>query len=173
MRNFFELFNLPAQFDVDGKALDTAYRNIQRLVHPDRFVTASEAEKRAAVQYASLVNDAYQTLRDPLKRAGHLCALNGVPIDNNAHIQMDPLFLMEQMAWREKLEAAQDSGDREALLALDGEQAKLRAKQLMAVKGHLDAHRFKEAVTGIHKLMFLNRFGEDIRRAIDGMTSRD
>lgn len=173
MRNFFELFNLPAQFDVDGKALDTAYRDIQRLVHPDRFVTASEAEKRAAVQYASLVNDAYQTLKDPMKRAGHLCALNGAPMDNDAHIQMDPLFLMEQMTWRERLEDAQDSGNREALQVLDEEQTVLREKQLMVVKEHLDARHFKEAATEIHKLMFLNRFGEDIRRAIDGLASKD
>ncbi len=173
MRNFFELFNLPMQFDVDGKALDTAYRNIQRLVHPDRFVTAPEAEKRAAVQYASLVNDAYQTLKDPIKRAGHLCALNGVPMESGAHIQMDPLFLMEQMDWREKLEAAQYSDDREALQALDREQAVLREGQLMAVKACLDAHRFKDAATEIHKLMFLNRFDDDIHRAIDGLASKN
>ena len=72
MQNFFELFNLPMQFDLDIVALEAAYRNVQRLVHPDRFVTASDAEKRAAVQYASLANDAYQTLRNPLKRAMHL-----------------------------------------------------------------------------------------------------
>ena len=173
MRNFFELFNLPTQFDVDGKALDAAYRNIQRLVHPDRFVTAPEAEKRAAVQYASLVNDAYQTLKDSLKRAGHLCALNGVPVESDAHIQMDSLFLMEQMDWREKLEAAQGSGDGEALQSLAEEQAVQREKQLMVVKECLDAGRFKDAATEIHKLMFLNRFGEDIHRAIDGLASRN
>ena len=78
MQNFFELFNLPMQFDLDIVALEAAYRNVQRLVHPDRFVTASDAEKRAAVQYASLANDAYQTLRNPLKRAMHLCTLNGI-----------------------------------------------------------------------------------------------
>ncbi len=172
MRNFFELFNLPAQFDVNDKALDTAYRNIQCRVHPDRFVTASATEKRIAMKYASLVNDAYQTLKDPVKRAMHLCVLNGIPMEN-AHIQMEPMFLMKQMTLREKLEDAQDSGNREALLALGRKQAMLREEQLTVVKACLDAHHFKEAVTEIYKLMFFNRFGEDVHRAIDKLIPKN
>lgn len=172
MQNFFELFNLPMQFDLDIVALEAAYRNVQRLVHPDRFVTASDAEKRAAVQYASLANDAYQTLRNPLKRAMHLCTLNGIAAGTEAHIQMDPAFLMEQMDWREKLEAAQDTGDSAGLLALAEEQASLRETLLKAVKADLDAHRFNEAVVGINKLMFLERFDKELHRALDGLEAR-
>ena len=77
MPNYFELFNLPVQFAIDRNSLDNAYREIQNLVHPDRFVTATEAEKRTAMQWATMANDAYQILRDPLRRSIYLCELNG------------------------------------------------------------------------------------------------
>lgn len=173
MQNFFELFNLPAQSDVDAGALATAYRNIQRLVHPDRFVNASEAEKRAAVQYASLANDAYQTLKDPLKRAIHLCALNGVQVGAENRTQMDPMFLMEQMEWRERLEDAQQSKNVADLQALADEQSVLRASQTAAVKGCLDTRRFDDAATEINKLMFLEKFGGEVRRALEGLAGNN
>ena len=62
MQNYFEFFNLPEQFAIDLQGLDQAYKKIQRLVHPDRFVTATEAEKRTAMQWAAMANDAYRTL---------------------------------------------------------------------------------------------------------------
>lgn len=167
MQNFFELFNLPVQFEVDETALDIAYRNIQKLVHPDRFVTATEAEKRAAVQYASLANDAYQTLKDPLKRAMHLCALNGYVMGESNHVDMDPMFLMEQMEWREQLEKAQDDKDSNALLALSNQQKKLCQEQLVSVKTQLDRHHFDEAIQEINKLMFFERLGIEIYRAFE------
>ncbi len=173
MQDFFNLFNLPVQFDLDMAVLDDAYRHVQRLVHPDRFVTASEAEKRAAVQYASLVNDAYQTLRDPLKRAVHLCGLNGVSVEGESRQQMDPLFLMAQMDWRERLETARAAGDRAGLQALAEEQMEQHEMQLQTAKEHLDAHRFKDAAVEVNKLMFLERFGKEVHQAMDGFLVKD
>lgn len=173
MQNFFELFNLPQRFDLDEKTLDTAYRSIQRLVHPDRFVTASEAEKRAAVQYASLANDGYQTLKDPLKRAVHLCALNGVQTGGEQRVQMDPMFLMEQMEWRERLEDAQQAKDTVDLQALADEQSVLRESQMAEVKGCLETHRFEDAAVEINKLMFLEKFGGEVTRILEGLTSNN
>ena len=75
MQNHFELFGLPARFEVDMGALDAAYREVQGRVHPDRFVNASDAEKRVAMQWATRANEAYQTLRNPMLRARYLCDL--------------------------------------------------------------------------------------------------
>ena len=69
MRNHFELFHLPPQFALDMHALDAAYREVQNRVHPDKFINASGAEKRVAMQWATRANEAYQTLKNPLKRA--------------------------------------------------------------------------------------------------------
>ena len=68
----FDLFHLPAQFALDASALDHAYRTVQAQVHPDRFAAAGDAQKRIAMQWATRTNEAYQTLRDPLKRATYL-----------------------------------------------------------------------------------------------------
>ncbi len=169
MHNFFELFSLPMQFDVDAKALDDAYHTLQRLVHPDRFVSAPEAQKRVAVQYASLANDAYQTLRDPLKRAQHLCALHGVPVDGGA--RMDPVFLMEQMQWRENLASAKEAGDREALAQMGQDQTTRYADQLAKLKACFDAGLYEDAVADVNKLMFLERLGAEINLALEGLAA--
>ena len=68
LQNHFDLFALPAKFAVDMGALDAAYRDVQGQVHPDRFVNASDAEKRVAMQWATRANEAYQTLKNPQKR---------------------------------------------------------------------------------------------------------
>ena len=68
-RNHFELFGLPLTFALDSAELESAYRNLQGQVHPDKFAHLSDAEKRASMQWSSRVNEAYQALRTPLNRA--------------------------------------------------------------------------------------------------------
>jgi molecular chaperone HscB len=71
-RNHFELLGLPAQYAVDPARLEHGYRELQSQVHPDRFAAATEAERRVAMQWATRVNEAYRTLRNPLERARYL-----------------------------------------------------------------------------------------------------
>src|SRR5262245_51519082 len=54
--NHFELFGLPAQFALAGDAIDHSYRDMQARVHPDRFASASDAERRLSMQWATRVN---------------------------------------------------------------------------------------------------------------------
>ena len=103
MQNHFELFQLPARFDVDMDALDAAYREVQGRVHPDRFVNASDAEKRVAMQWATRANEAYQTLKNPMLRARYLCELNGVDLQTESNTAMPMDFLMEQMEDRKSV----------------------------------------------------------------------
>ena len=76
-RNHFELLGLPVAYAVDAAALDRAYRDLQGQVHPDRFASASEAERRVAMQWATRANEAYRTLRNPIDRARYLLGLKG------------------------------------------------------------------------------------------------
>ena len=168
MQNHFELFGLPAQFTVDRAMLDDAYRKIQHLVHPDRFVTATETEKRAAMQWAATANDAYQTLRDPVRRAIYLCELNGYNVRKETHVSMEPDFLMQQMQWRETLEEARRSGSRQDLQALNEQCRQSREKCLQCVETLLNQHQFEQAASETRKLMFLEKFGEEIGRFADG-----
>ena len=99
--NYFELFGLPSQFQLDGSLLSSQFRELQKRFHPDNFASASERDRLMAVQKASEINDAYQVLKSPLSRAEYLLAENGVDIRGEQQTMSDPMFLMEQMELRE------------------------------------------------------------------------
>ena len=162
MQNHFELFHLPQQFTFDAKALDSAYHEVQNRVHPDKFVNASDAEKRVAMQWATRANEAYQTLKNPFKRAAYLCELNGIDLQIESNTAMPTAFLMQQMEWRDALEQSKANRDVAALEALEAELRVARQGALARIGEQLDARRFEEAGNGVRELMFLEKFGEEI-----------
>jgi molecular chaperone HscB len=171
MQNHFDLFNLPARFTIDMGALDAAYRDVQGQVHPDRFVGATDAEKRVAMQWATRANEAYQTLKNPQKRARYLCELNGVDLQTESNTAMPMAFLMQQMDWREELGEARAHKNVDALEALD-EQVKAERKTRLDVVGReLDAGDYQTAAQGVRALMFLEKFGEEVHHAFEAAES--
>ncbi|HEX6413625.1 MAG TPA: Fe-S protein assembly co-chaperone HscB, partial [Burkholderiales bacterium] len=72
MQNHFDLFGLSAAFGLETEVLERSYREIQSRVHPDRFAHAGDAERRASLQWTTRVNEAFQTLKNPVTRAQHL-----------------------------------------------------------------------------------------------------
>src|SRR3990170_8413432 len=104
--NHFELFDLPQCFHLDLAQMDEAYRGIQSQVHPDRFAQASDGERRASMQSATQVNEAYRTLKNPLARARYLLALRGVDLDSENNTAMPAGVLRQEMHWRESVEEA-------------------------------------------------------------------
>lgn len=171
MQNHFELFQLPARFDIDMNALDSAYREVQGRVHPDRFVNATDAEKRVAMQWATRANEAYQTLRNPQKRAQYLCEINGVDLQTESNTAMPMDFLMEQMELREALDDARGDKDAAALDAIDARVRGERKSRLVQVGQLLDAGDYSQAAQGVRALMFLDRFGDDVQRAFEALES--
>lgn len=116
-KNHFELFGLPVSFDVDAADLASRYRELQRRVHPDKFANASDQERRLSVQMTSLVNEAFQTLRDPVQRSRYLLNLRGIHLDEETDTAMDTAFLMEQMEWRESLDEIRQADNPSTRLA--------------------------------------------------------
>jgi molecular chaperone HscB len=169
MQNHFELFQLPQRFAVDASALDNAYRDVQSRVHPDKFVNATDAEKRVAMQWATRANEAYQTLKTPQKRAQYLCELNGVDLQTESNTAMPVAFLMQQMEWREALGDARAAKDADALDALDRDLRAARKAQLVQIEQQLDAADFAAAAQGVRALMFLEKFGEEVRFAFEAI----
>lgn len=167
MQNHFELFQLPQRFSIDLPALDNAYRDVQGRVHPDRFAHASEAEKRVAMQWATRANEAYQTLKNPFKRAAYLCELNGIDLQTESNTAMPREFLMQQMEWREALEDAKLEKDTVALEKLDADLRNARKNQEVLVGSLLDAGNFEEAGQAVRKLMFLEKFADEVVRAFE------
>jgi molecular chaperone HscB len=170
MQNHFELFHLPLRFTIDLDALGAAYREVQNQVHPDKFAHKPDAERRVAMQWATRANEAYQTLKNPLRRAAYLCELNGVDLQTESNTAMPPAFLMQQMEWREKLDDARAARDLGELEQLDGELRVERKRELDRIGALLDAGDYHAAAKGIRQLMFVERFGEDIARAFEDLT---
>jgi molecular chaperone HscB len=100
IQNYFELFNLPEKFQIDSVRLQENYRSIQKEIHPDRFATSTENEKVQSMIKSTQVNDAYQTLKSPTKRAKYILSLH----KSVEKITLPPDFLMQQMEWEEHLE---------------------------------------------------------------------
>lgn len=101
--DFFAVFSISPSWDVDIDDLGVRYRKLQQEFHPDRYATKSDTEKRVAVQAASFINQAFDTLKSPLKRAQYLLTLEDIDIDQETHITSDAGFLMRQIELRETL----------------------------------------------------------------------
>ncbi len=171
MQNHFDLFRLPQRFALDARALDVAYRDIQGQVHPDRFVHAGDAEKRVAMQWATRANEAYQTLKNPLKRAAYLCELNGTDLHVESNTAMAPAFLMQQMEWREALEEIQSKKNMPALDELNAHWRKARNELMQKTEACLNVNDFVQAAQDVRQWIFLEKFGEELRDAYEMMES--
>lgn len=110
-KNFFELFGLPVSYSVDTSVLRERYRELQRSVHPDRYANASGQEQRLAMQGSTFINEAFETLRDPLARAKYMLRLLGGDQDTDNETTKDTAFLMEQLELREALSEIRQQAD--------------------------------------------------------------
>ncbi|MAF05523.1 MULTISPECIES: Fe-S protein assembly co-chaperone HscB [unclassified Herbaspirillum] len=162
MQNHFDLFHLPQRFAIDQKALEQAFHSVQGQAHPDKFAHASDAEKRVAMQWATRANEAYQTLKNPLKRARYLCELHGVDLQTESNTAMAPGFLMQQMEWRETLDDAKAGKDIDALEQLNTELLTEKKAEIARIEALLDAGDYAAAGTLVRQLMFLDKFGAEI-----------
>jgi molecular chaperone HscB len=169
-KNHFDLFGLAPSFRLDMPALDGKYRDIQTQVHPDRFAHADEAQKRLSMQWATHVNEAYQTLRAPLSRARYLLQLRGVDTAEESNTAMPADFLMQQMEWREGIEEARAASDVEALDALAGKLRAERTTLESLLERQLDDEKNATAAAEtVRKLRFLEKLGQEIQLAIEAL----
>ena len=165
MKNHFELLGLAPAFALETGRLDRSYREIQSKIHPDRFAHAGDAERRASMQWTTQVNEAYRTLKSPVQRAKYLLELNGVDVAFESNTAMPADFLMEQMELRENLEQARDLA---TLGLLQENLAREKAAIESRIAELIDARRdYAGAKDLVRKLMFLERFGEEIAAAHD------
>ena len=163
--NDFVLFGVPERFAQDRATIDARWKELQREAHPDRFTAQGTAAQRVALQWSVRINEAYQRLKDPLKRAAYLCELRGAPIDAERNTAMPSAFLMHQMQWREELEEAHTEAD---LDALNDELRQARAKVFDDVERLLDHEADAAgAAQQVRALMFIERFAHDVEKRFD------
>lgn len=167
-KNHFELFGLDTRFALDRARLDAAYRQVQSTVHPDRFASSGDTERRIAMQLATQANEAYRTLKDPIVRGRYLCELNGIDLKIETNTGMPADFLMQQMQWRERLDEVRDARDPRGLAALERSIDESREHLIAELSTACDERRdFEGAAALVRRLHFIDRLEREIEAAAD------
>jgi len=163
--DYFALFQIKPQFNIDRQALESAYLTVQKQVHPDLHAGGSEAEKRVSMQMATLANSAYRTLMNPIQRGLYLCAKNGVDPQLETNTSMPATFLMQQMEWRETLDEARDNPLK--LEELYAQVEKTKKEVLLEVEQAIDGQQnFEVAAQKLRALLFIDKFSVELEEAI-------
>jgi molecular chaperone HscB len=165
--NYFAILQLPLGCELDEELLERQYRKLQQQWHPDRKAAATEPEKRQALQQASLINDAYATLKTPLSRAAHLLHLVGVDTGQHSQSQLDPAFLLQQMHWRDELEEAGRKADMQALELLRGRVEKAQEQLWSEFRTNYESGDPGKAQQRFYELQFMQRLSDETRAAED------
>lgn len=166
--DYFRFFGLDQQFQIDLSALDQAYLAIQKEVHPDRHARGSDAEKRLAMQMATMANTALQTLKNPILRGLYLCKLHGVEAHLETNTAMPAAFLIKQMDWRESLDEHVE--DLPALQALMVEVDESNQEALTEIAQAIDAAKnYERAAQLLRGLLFIDKFSIELDDAISDL----
>jgi molecular chaperone HscB len=168
LMNYFDLFGIPTQFQVNLDHVTDSYRALQKQYHPDRFATVDDSAKLAVISKAAEINDAYTTLKNPVQRAEYLLKLRGLDIQHETQTLQDPSFLMQQMEYREHLESLPDCDDMfEEIISFEAEiEQGIKVYQDDLAK-ELDQNNNERAATIIRKLKFMFKLLSELERLED------
>ena len=164
MINYFELFQLPIQLPIDNGQLTANYQQLQRQYHPDNFAQATDNEKVAIIQKSAMINDGYQTLKNPLKAAEYLLSLQGVDVATEQNIIHDADFLMEQFSLREKLDDIESQNNIELLDDFHSEISQREKQVYQQLLGDISQQNWQAALNQIYKIRYLARLIEQIEK---------
>lgn len=160
-QNYFELFNLPEKFQIDLEMLQENYRAIQKEIHPDRFATSSENEKVQSMIKSTQANDAFQTLKSPIKRAKYILSLH----KSVEKITLPPDFLMQQMEWEEHFETIEKNSS-ELTVFKSTINKKYKEYSLLISTQIDDDQNWSDAAISIDKLYFIEKLLQKINKAL-------
>tara|TARA_B100000945_G_scaffold245140_1_gene201393 strand:+ start:35 stop:568 length:534 start_codon:yes stop_codon:yes gene_type:complete len=164
--NYFQLFNLPESYDLDTDLLKLEYHKLQLDYHPDKHSSGSEKEKMSAQVAASYINDAYQTLNSPLKRAAYILTIRGKDVEKVDQNDLSLEVLVEQMELRESLgDLPKDDTALQALEDLkNSAHGKIQKKQLKFAK-EIESGDLSAAKQTFHELQFLFKLLAEIEES--------
>lgn len=153
----FTLLGLAQNYALDSTVLQTRWKAALSATHPDRYAQAGTAGQRLAMQWSVRLNEAYQRLKNPLKRAEYLCNLRGASVNAERNTAMPADFLMQQMAWREALDdATTDAAKNLIKEALQQQASRYEAQLTQAFdvdKAHDQAAQWVRAWMFVDKLL--------------------
>lgn len=161
----FALLGLAPGYDVDLAALERAFFERSKELHPDRVAGAPAAERVAALSRSRALNDAYQLLRKPVARAEYLLAQAGVTIGDNE--RLEPTFLMEILELREELAEARARGDTPRVEVLARAMRDRQRQALDALPALFAAGDLAGIKERLILLRYINRYLEECDAALD------
>jgi Fe-S protein assembly co-chaperone HscB len=162
--NYFELFQLPVQLPIDTALLTAHYQQLQKKYHPDNFTAAVDSEKVSIIQKSSMINDGYQTLKNPITAAEHLLSLQGFDIATEQNIIHDAEFLMEQFSLRERLDNIENQHNVELLDGFHTEIVERRKNVYDQLLQYIKEQDWHTALNHIYKIRYLNRLLEQVEK---------
>ncbi len=139
--DYFSVFGLEPKLNLDLPALEHEFHRLSRKLHPDRFARAQENEKQWSLADTALLNDAYRTLKDPIRRTEYLLKLLGAEIgeEHSGKDRIDlsrvPADLLEEVfelnMQLEEMRAARAAGEEDPALQVNLEKAKRKFDGLL------------------------------------------
>lgn len=166
----FALFGLPRRQALDELDLERMYRDIQAKVHPDKHAHLADAEKRLAMQWATKVNEAYLTLKSPLKRGEYLLGLLGHDPQIEQNTAMPADFLMHQMELREAVAESRAGSDVDGLERMHRLMKKEMNAQHQALAAALDDTKdYARGAEIVRQLMFQEKLLHEIDEALQAV----
>ena len=166
-KNYFELFGLPLSYRIDLNELRDRFREVQKAVHPDKFSADTDQSKRLAMQYAAHANQAFQVLKDPVARGFSLLEILGHECAPESSTIKDPMFLMEQMELRERMEHASDISDIEGLCSeVDEKVLSLEDEVNSCLQAAATSDELAKAELVLNKMQFFNKLLAEIEEKL-------
>ena len=163
-QNFFELFELECSVDINSEILEKKYLNFQKNFHPDKFVNASDYEKRMSLQITSHINEAYKVLKNDYLKSMYLLKIKGYDIDNQNNTISDSGFLMHQMELREESDEIMSKKNKNLKKDFFTKLDSLKKKFQDDFKIKYESELFEEASDSIKKMKFYISIENDLKR---------
>jgi molecular chaperone HscB len=179
----FAVLGLPRKFEVDLGAAEAAYKDLSRQLHPDRFAKADPRARKTALARTVELNDAWRTVKDPLRRAEYLLELAGYALaggeksaqmSKTREVSAPPTFLVEILELREELAAAQQAGDVVKLAFMSEEMRGRAAAAMKTIGTSIDGgtpERLDEAARALMSLRYYQRFLDEVQAHEDRASS--
>jgi molecular chaperone HscB len=174
--DYYELFGIPRSLNLSLDALQQRYYELSRQLHPDRFMQKPEAERQRALDMSSALNDAYRTLKEPIKRAQYLLSLEGFDIGEQRSKDVPPELLEEVFELNMALEEMRGGDDsaRPQLEQADKNFTNMLAEtdqQLEALFGRHDAGQSREVLSEIRNVLNRRKYIQNLVSEVERILS--
>ena len=163
-QNYFQLFELEPSFVIDFDVLEKKYFKLQKKFHPDKYVNATDYEKRLSLQITSYVNEAYETLMNDFLKSMYLLKIEGYELDDQNNTISDPIFLMNQMELREESENITSKKNTDDIKRFTLKIESLKKECLSDFEKYYNEKNFDDASKKVKEMKFYISIEDDFKK---------